>query len=142
MNDKTTVKDIIYDIILSLLVTCVACAFVYIAQLGATKLKEYWSSKHPITYMQAEVINTEYNGEDYYAICIEEGVENTPENRIAVWVDKPILTVGDKISVKKYSNGDYYLNDQDDSNYDLRQRKGEKWKLYIQIYHLRRLLKT
>lgn len=49
-------------------------------------------------------------------ICIEEGVENTPENRIAVWVDKPILTVGDKISVKKYSNGDYYLNDQDDSN--------------------------
>lgn len=73
MNDKTTVKDIIYEIILSLLVTCVACAFVYIAQLGATKLKEYWSSKHPITYMQAEVINTEYNGEDYYAICIEEG---------------------------------------------------------------------
>ena len=102
MNDKTTVKDIIYGIILSLLVTCVACAFVYIAQLGATKLKEYWSSKHPITYMQAEVI--------------KEGVENTPENRIAVWVDKPILTVGDKISVKKYSNGDYYLNDQDDSN--------------------------
>lgn len=112
MNDKTTVKDIIYEIILALLVTCVAFAFV----LGTTKLKEYWSSKHPITYMQAEVINTEYNGEDYYAICIEEGVENTPKNRIAVWVDKPILTVGDKISVKKYSNGDYYLNDQDDSN--------------------------
>ncbi len=116
MNDKTTVKDIIYGIILSLLVTCVACAFVYIAQLGATKLKEYWSSKYAITYMQAEVINTEYNGADYYAICIEEGGENTPENRIAVWVDKPILKVGDKISVKKYSNGDYYLNGQDDSN--------------------------
>lgn len=119
MNDKTTVKDIIYDIIsllFGILVTCVACAFVYIAQLGATKLQEYWSSKHPITYMQAEVINTEYNGADYYAICIEEGVENIPENRIAVWIDKPILEVGDKISVKKYSNGDYYLNDQDDSN--------------------------
>lgn len=116
MNDKTTVKDIIYDIILSLLATCVAFAFVYIAQLGTTKLKEYWSSKHPITYMQAEVINTEYNGADYYAICIEEGVENIPENRIVVLIDKPILEVGDKISVKKYSNGDYYLNDQDDSN--------------------------
>jgi len=122
MNDKTTVKDIIYGIILSLLVTCVACAFVYIAQLGATKLKEYWSSKYAITYMQAEVINTEYNGADYYAICIEEGGENTPENRIA-GKKKPTVRLksigfaaGDKISVKKYSNGDYYLNDQDDSN--------------------------
>ena len=113
MNDKTTV---ISDIIISLLVTCVACGFVYTAQLVYAKLAEYWSSKYAITYMQAEVINTEYNGADYYAICIEEGVENTPENRIAVWVDKPILKVGDKISVKKYSNGDYYLNDQDDSN--------------------------
>lgn len=113
MNDKTTAKDIIFGIIISLLVTCVACGFVYIAQLGYAKLAEYWVSKHAITYMQAEVINTEYNGADYYAICIEEGVENTPENRIAVWVDKPILEVGDKISVKKYSNGDYYLNDQD-----------------------------
>lgn len=47
---------------------------------------------------------------------LKRGGENTPENRIAVWVDKPILKVGDKISVKKYSNGDYYLNDQDDSN--------------------------
>ena len=116
MNDKTTVKDVISDIIISLLVTCVACGFVYTAQLVYAKLAEYWSSKYAITYMQAEVINTEYNGADYYAICIEEGVENTPENRIAGWVDKPILKVGDKISVKKYSNGDYYLNDQDDSN--------------------------
>lgn len=113
MNDKTKVGEIIYGFIWSLLFTCVVGAFLYIAQLGDTKLKEYWSSKHAITYMQAEVINTEYNGADYYAICIEEGVENTPENRIAVWVDKPILEVGDKISVKKYSNGDYYLNDQD-----------------------------
>ena len=56
--------------------------------------------------MQAEVINTEYNGEDYYAICIEEGGENTPENRIAVWVDKPILKVGDKILYSKYAGTD------------------------------------
>lgn len=116
MNDKTTAKDIIYGIIVLSLFTFVVGAFLYIAQLGFTKLGEYWTSKHAITYMQAEVINTEYNGADYYAICIEEGVENTPENRIAVWVDKPILKVGDKISVKKYSNGDYYLNDRDDSN--------------------------
>lgn len=115
MNDKTTVKDIIYGIILSLLVTCVACAFVYIASIRSYKVERYWSSKYA-THICGEVINTEYNGADYYAICIEEGGENTPENRIAVWVDKPILKVGDKISVKKYSNGDYYLNDQDDSN--------------------------
>ena len=116
MNDKTTAKDIIYGIIVLSLFTFVVGAFLYIAQLWFTKFGEYWASKHPITYMQAEVFNTEYNGVDYYAICIEEGVENIPENRIAVWVDKPILEVGDKISVKKYSNGDYYLNDQDDSN--------------------------
>lgn len=36
---------------------------------------------------------------------LKRGGENTPENRIAVWVDKPILKVGDKISVKNIAMG-------------------------------------